>query len=56
VGRRQCDQRFRIAKRQRPYRHGVHDAEDRAVDADAERQADDRERGKPGVLDQRAAA
>jgi hypothetical protein len=50
VRRIQPDQRVGVAKRQRPDRHRVDDAEDRAVDADAERQAEDRQRREPGFL------
>ena len=41
-----------IAERQRPDGDRVDDAEDRAVDADAERQARDGQRRKARVLDQ----
>ena len=47
------DQASGVAKRQRPDRDGVDDAEDGAVDADAERQAGNGQRGEPGVLDER---
>jgi len=36
-------ERARVSERQGPDRHGVHDAEDRAVDADAESQAQNRQ-------------
>src|SRR5439155_9232509 len=37
-----------------PNRNRVHHAENGAVDADAQRETDDGERGKPGVLNQGA--
>ncbi len=53
VCRVQPDQAIGLAKRQRADGDGVDDAEDRAVHADAEGQAEDGQRREPGVLDQR---
>jgi hypothetical protein len=44
----------RVAERQRPNRHRVDHAEDRAVDPDAERETGNGERREPRVLDQGA--
>ena len=45
-----------IGPRQRPQQHGVDDAEDRGVGADAERQREDRHRGEARIARERAGA
>ena len=47
---------IRLGPRQRPQQHGVHDAEDRGVGADAERQRQHGDGGKAGVARERARA
>lgn len=50
----QMDDAFRIGERDRPEKHRVHDAENRAVGAHAQRQGDDRHGGKRRCLAQRS--